>query len=71
MTEQEYRDKFYCDCPRCGNQPGRFVEDAGVQYALCDDASHAPSKWSIGFGVLDNCPQEPHKALTRYQQVVA
>jgi len=67
MTQDEYQQTYYCNCPKCGDLPTRYRGNERGQWAVCSACS---IRWLIGREVLEDCQEAAEGELCRLTQVL-
>ena len=61
MTTDEYQEKYYCNCPKCGELP-KYKRNEKGQWAVCEPCG---LRWLIGKKVLEDCQEGDMRKLTQ------
>ena len=68
MTQDEYQQTYYCNCPKCSELPTRYRCHHRGQWAVCEPCS---IRWLIGDAVIEECQEAAGGELSRLTQVLA
>jgi len=67
MTQDEYQQTYYCNCPKCSELPTLYRSNDKGQWAVCEPCN---IHWFIGRDVLEDCQQDSDSALRSLTQVL-
>ena len=67
MTQDEYQQTYYCNCPKCSELPGQYRGNEKGQWAVCEPCG---IRWLVGKEVIEDCQEDTDGALGSRTQVL-